>query len=65
MLQNSLDRILKLMKDSFRDIWTDELLIEATRAATEAATADMLPQGIAALGNIPILLLYNARQLRG
>lgn len=51
----SLDNLLKEMKDSFREIWTNELVIEATNAVLAAQNVpegcSVVPQGIATLGN--------------
>lgn len=51
----SLDKLLKEMKDSFKEIWTNELVLEATNAVIAAQSAPdggpvVIPQGIASLG---------------
>lgn len=54
MLQTSLDKVLKEMKDSFKDIWTNELVLEATNASIAAQNVpegqSIIPSGIATLG---------------
>ncbi|XP_063627184.1 putative elongator complex protein 1 [Cydia splendana] len=53
LLQKCLEKLLKEMKDSFKDIWTNELVIEATNAAIAALNVpegcSVLPQGIGSL----------------
>ncbi|XP_053611863.1 elongator complex protein 1 [Plodia interpunctella] len=53
VLQTSLEKLFKEMKDSFKDIWTNEFEIEAINAATAAQSvpegAQVILQGIAAL----------------
>lgn len=53
-LQTSLEKLLKEIKDSFKDIWTNELVIEATTAAIAAQNvpegSNAILQGIATLG---------------
>ncbi|KAJ2949398.1 hypothetical protein O0L34_g15312 [Tuta absoluta] len=50
VLQTSLEKLLKEMKDSFREIWTNELVLEATSAAMAALGVEgEAPQGIATL----------------
>ncbi|CAH2982016.1 unnamed protein product [Chilo suppressalis] len=53
ILQTSLDKLLKEMKDSFKDIWTNELVIESTNAVIAAQNvpegSSVIPQGIATL----------------
>lgn len=48
------------MKDSLKDIWTNELLIEATSAAIAAQNVpegcSILPQGIGSLGKYDKLI---------
>lgn len=55
LFQRSLDKLLKEMKDSFKEIWTDELVLEATNAVIAAQNVPdggpaVIPQGIASLG---------------
>lgn len=53
-LQTSLEKLLKEMKDSFKEIWTNELIIESTNALIAAENtpegSSAVPQGIASLG---------------
>ncbi|KAG6444956.1 hypothetical protein O3G_MSEX003635 [Manduca sexta] len=53
ILQSSLEKLLKEMKDSFKDIWTNELVIESTNAFITAQDVpegvSFIPQGIASL----------------
>ncbi|XP_013183864.1 elongator complex protein 1 isoform X2 [Amyelois transitella] len=53
ILQTSLEKLLKGMKDSFKEIWTNELILEATNAAIAAQNvpegAHVILQGIATL----------------
>uniref|UniRef100_A0A1E1VXL1 Elongator complex protein 1 n=1 Tax=Pectinophora gossypiella TaxID=13191 RepID=A0A1E1VXL1_PECGO len=54
VLQTSLEKLLKEMKDSFRDIWTSELVLEATNASIAAQNVPeggpaVIPQGLASL----------------
>ncbi|XP_075979445.1 elongator complex protein 1 [Anticarsia gemmatalis] len=53
LLQSSLEKVLKDMKDSFKDIWTNELVLEATNASIAALNVpegqSIVPQGIATL----------------
>ncbi|GBP91737.1 A disintegrin and metalloproteinase with thrombospondin motifs 7 [Eumeta japonica] len=42
MLQNGLDKLLNEMKDSFKQIWTNELVLEATNASIAALN---IPEG--------------------
>ncbi|CAB3244736.1 unnamed protein product [Arctia plantaginis] len=53
ILQTSLEKTLKEMKDSFKDIWTNELVLEATNASIAALNVpegqSVIPQGIATL----------------
>lgn len=52
--QTSLAKLLKEMKDSFKDIWTNELILEATNALIAAMDVpegtNVVIQGIASLG---------------
>ncbi|CAG4944114.1 unnamed protein product [Parnassius apollo] len=41
-LQNSMDKLIKEMKDSLKTIWTNDLILQATKAAIEA---ENLPEG--------------------
>ncbi|KAJ8714548.1 hypothetical protein PYW07_002773 [Mythimna separata] len=53
ILQGTLEKVLKEMKDSFKDIWTNELALEATNASIAAQNVpegqSLIPQGIATL----------------
>ncbi|KAM3965504.1 elongator complex protein 1 [Aphomia sociella] len=53
ILQTLLEKLLKIMKDSFGEIWTNELVIEATNASIAALNipegSSVIPQGIASL----------------
>ncbi|XP_047028993.1 putative elongator complex protein 1 [Helicoverpa zea] len=53
ILQTSLEKVLKEMKDSFKQIWTNELVLEATNATIAAQNVpegqSIIPQGIATL----------------
>lgn len=53
LLQTSLENVLKEMRESFKDIWTNELVLEATNASIAAMAIpegqSVLPQGIATL----------------
>ncbi|CAH0588039.1 unnamed protein product [Chrysodeixis includens] len=53
ILQTSLEKLLKEMKDSFKDIWTNDLVLEATNASIAALNVpegqSIIPQGIATL----------------
>lgn len=53
--QMLLHKLLKEMRESFREIWTDELVLEATNAHIAAQNVpegcSIIPQGIATLGN--------------
>lgn len=52
-LQTSLEKLLKEMKESLKDIWTNELVLEATNASVAAQNIpdgfNAIPQGIASL----------------
>lgn len=64
----SLDKCLKEMKDSFRDIWTNELVLEATNASIAATNVpegcSVLPQGIATLGKGKCFKILNTLLLK-
>lgn len=53
VLQRSLQNLLKDMKDSFKDVWTSDLVLEATNAEIAARNVpegfSVAPQGIASL----------------
>lgn len=55
LFQRNLNKLLKEMKDSFKEIWTDELVLEATNAIIATQNIPdggpvVIPQGIASLG---------------
>ncbi|KAF9422466.1 hypothetical protein HW555_001864 [Spodoptera exigua] len=53
ILQTSLEKVLKEMKESFKEIWTNEFVLEATNASIAAQNVpegqSIIPQGIASL----------------
>lgn len=52
-LQTSLEKLLTVIKDNLKEIWTNELVIEATNASIAAQNTpegcNLIPQGIASL----------------
>lgn len=55
-----MEKVLKDMKDSAKDIWTNELVLEATNASIAAQNIpegqSLIPQGIATLGELDFLI---------
>lgn len=67
MLKGSLEKVLKVMKDSFKDIWTNELVLEATNATIAAQNIpegqSIIPQGIATLGEFELLNIFSIKPI--